>query len=94
MKALIATILVAGILTGCHIFVTGQPNVEYSGHYWVHGGRVYQKDRPGNFYVFEGGKKVSHIQDPNYIDRIEKEGKLFRNYNDANEHLRRNHGNK
>jgi len=106
--ALIAIILLTGIFIGCFVSerrqpvseprqtnvvyteVASEPSVEY---YWVHDGRVYQRDRPGNFYIFEGGQRGSHIQDHNYTIRIEKEGKRFRNYQEADEHCRKNRGN-
>jgi len=63
-----------------------QPSQEY---YWVHDGRVYQRDRPGHYYVYDGGRRGTYIQDTNFTVRIEKEGRQFRNYNEANEHLRK-----
>ena len=104
---IMATILVvvAGIFTGCfgrrqsaaRVEYRETSNAQYSTpseeYYWVHDGRVYQRDTPGNYYIFDGGRRGNHIQDRNYTVRIEREGKRFRNYNEANEHLRHNRGN-
>jgi len=101
--ALIAIILVAGICTGCYLSARSEPNTVYvqepsqpntvyvqpsQEYYWVHDGRVYQRDRPGHYYVYDGGRRGAHIQDTTYTVRIEREGRQFRSYNEANEHVR------
>ena len=96
--AFMSTFLVATIFTGCYVFEARESQtVQYSEpvqeYYWVHDGRVYERDRPGNFYVYENNRRGSHIQDTNYTIRIEKEGKRFRNYREANEHIGHNRSN-
>jgi len=97
MGALLVTILVVtGIFMGCYVSETrsttySQPSQEY---YYAHEGRVYQRDHPGNFYVYEADRRGPPVQDRTYTVRIETEGKQFRNYNEANEHVKQNKGNK
>jgi len=97
MGALGVTILlVTGIFTACRISETrtttySEPSGEY---YYAHEGRVYQRDHPGNYYVYEADRRGPQVQDRTYTIRIEREGKQFRNYNEAHEHARQNHGNR
>ena len=103
IESVIAAILVAGIFTGCHVTATRhdhvqpQPHVQYVEpsveYYWVHDGRVYQRDRPGHFYVFEGGRRGPEVHDTNFTVTIEREGRQFGNYNEADDHRKHNKGN-
>ena len=87
--SLAAAILAAGMASGCDVnlhslrpepVVYAEPTVQV---YWVHEGRVYGRDRPGNIYVYEGNRRGPPVRDRSLTIRIQKEGRQHSNYLEA-----------
>jgi len=106
MKSLLKTGIVAAVLavgmTGCEMNMhTRREPVHYGPApvvyvqeepgFWVHQGRVYERDRPGNFYIFEGGRRGPPIRDSHLTVNIQREG---RHYGDFREADRNRHDNR
>jgi hypothetical protein len=87
--SLAAAILAVGVFSGCDLKVRTrqEPTVYYTQQenngYWVHEGRVYEREGPENFYLFEGERRGPQILDSNIRIKIQREGKPFRNFREA-----------
>jgi hypothetical protein len=101
-SSLAAAVLAVGVFSGCdlkigtrqthRVLYTQEGHSQGGQNYWVHEGRVYEGNGPENVYLFEGERRGPRVLDGDLRIRIQKDGRHYGSYGDADRNRHDNRG--